>query len=111
MLFVAHPRADEGTNSPRLFTPGETKALGKSKVHQITRAHGSPFIVHGWSSSVSKSRGSRVESKSRESRVKSRESRVKSRESRVKSRECESKKSRAGKCHQKQQSQNTFNTI
>ena len=28
----------EGTNSPRLFTPGETKALGKSKVHQISRA-------------------------------------------------------------------------
>jgi hypothetical protein len=24
----------EGTNSPRLFTPGETKALAKSKVHQ-----------------------------------------------------------------------------
>jgi hypothetical protein len=29
------PRADgAGTNSPRLFTPGETKALAKSKVHQ-----------------------------------------------------------------------------
>ena len=28
----------EGTNSPRLFTPGETKALAKSKVHQISRA-------------------------------------------------------------------------
>jgi hypothetical protein len=27
----------EGTNSPRLFTPGETKALAKSKVHQILR--------------------------------------------------------------------------
>ena len=26
--------ACEGTNSPRLFTPGETKALAKSKVHQ-----------------------------------------------------------------------------
>ena len=25
---------DKGTNSPRLFTPGETKALAKSKVHQ-----------------------------------------------------------------------------
>jgi hypothetical protein len=28
----------EGTNSPRLFTSGETKALAKSKVHQISRA-------------------------------------------------------------------------
>jgi hypothetical protein len=28
----------EGTNSPRLFTPGETKALAKSKVHQWERA-------------------------------------------------------------------------
>jgi hypothetical protein len=28
----------EGTNSPRLFTPGETKALAKSKVHQLSRA-------------------------------------------------------------------------
>jgi hypothetical protein len=28
----------EGTNSPRLFTPGETKALAKSKVHQWARA-------------------------------------------------------------------------
>ena len=28
----------EGTNSPRLFTPGETKTLAKSKVHQISRA-------------------------------------------------------------------------
>jgi hypothetical protein len=28
----------EGTNSPRLFTPGETKALAKSKVHQWSRA-------------------------------------------------------------------------
>jgi hypothetical protein len=28
----------EGTNSPRLFTPGETKALAKSKVHQSSRA-------------------------------------------------------------------------
>ena len=27
----------EGTNSPRLFTPGETKALAKSKVHQLSR--------------------------------------------------------------------------
>jgi hypothetical protein len=28
----------EDTNSPRLFTPGETKALAKSKVHQLSRA-------------------------------------------------------------------------
>jgi hypothetical protein len=28
----------EGTNSPRLFTSGETKALAKSKVHQLSRA-------------------------------------------------------------------------
>ena len=28
----------EGTNSHRLFTPGETKALAKSEVHQISRA-------------------------------------------------------------------------
>jgi hypothetical protein len=28
----------EGTNSPRLFTPGETKALAKSKVRQLSRA-------------------------------------------------------------------------
>ena len=28
----------EGTNSPRIFTPGETKALAESKVHQISRA-------------------------------------------------------------------------
>jgi hypothetical protein len=28
----------EGTNSPRLFTPGETKALAKSKVNQSSRA-------------------------------------------------------------------------
>ena len=28
----------EGTNPPRLFTPGETKALAESKVHQISRA-------------------------------------------------------------------------
>ena len=39
----------EGTNSPRLFTPGETKALGKSKVHQISRAW---VTVRGWSSSL-----------------------------------------------------------
>jgi hypothetical protein len=28
----------EGTNSDRLFTPGERKALAKSKVHQLSRA-------------------------------------------------------------------------
>jgi hypothetical protein len=35
--WVNNPRAEapcEGTNPPRLFTPGETKALAKSKVHQ-----------------------------------------------------------------------------
>ena len=42
----------EGSNSPRLFTPGETKALAKSKVHQLSRA----WVTHdvgvlgGWSS-------------------------------------------------------------
>ena len=40
----------EGTNSPRLFTPGETKALAKSKVHQISRAW--PTNLSGWSSSL-----------------------------------------------------------
>ena len=39
----------EGTNSPRLLTPGETKALGMSKVHQISRAW---ITVRGWSSSL-----------------------------------------------------------
>jgi hypothetical protein len=39
----------EGTNSPRLFTPGETKALAESKVHQISRA----WVTNdGWSSSL-----------------------------------------------------------
>jgi hypothetical protein len=39
----------EGTNSSRLFTPGETKALAKSKVHQLSRA----WVTHnGWSSSL-----------------------------------------------------------
>ena len=48
------PRADgeapcEGTNSPRLFTPGETKVLAKSKVHQLSRA----WVTNdGWSSSL-----------------------------------------------------------
>jgi hypothetical protein len=39
----------EGTNSPRLFTPGETKALAESKVHQISRAW---VNNDGWSSSL-----------------------------------------------------------
>jgi hypothetical protein len=39
----------EGTNSPRLFTPGETKALAKSKVHQISRAW---VTNRGWPSSL-----------------------------------------------------------
>jgi hypothetical protein len=42
----------EGTNSPRLFTPGETKALAKSKVHQISRAWVTVITVRGWSSSL-----------------------------------------------------------
>jgi hypothetical protein len=37
----------EGTNSPRLFTPGEMKALAKSKVHQLSRAW---VTNRGWSS-------------------------------------------------------------
>ena len=50
MVLVCNPRADgAGTNSPRLFTPGETKALAKSKVHQISRAW---VTVRGWSSSL-----------------------------------------------------------
>ena len=34
----------EGTNYARLFTPGERNALAKSKVHQISWSHGSPFM-------------------------------------------------------------------
>jgi hypothetical protein len=48
-VFVPEPTAREGTNSPRLFTPGETKALAESKVHQISRAW---VTNHGWSSSL-----------------------------------------------------------
>ena len=51
-LIIPEPTARkpcEGTNSPRLFTPGETKALAKSKVHQISRAW---VTVRGWSSSL-----------------------------------------------------------
>jgi hypothetical protein len=51
----ASPQADgEGTNSPQLFTPGETKALAKSKVRQSSRA----WVTNGvgelgvWSSSL-----------------------------------------------------------
>jgi hypothetical protein len=29
----------EGTNSPRLFTPGETKALAESKVHPLSSSN------------------------------------------------------------------------
>ena len=37
------------TNSARLFTPGEMKALAESKVHQISRA----WVTNdGWSSSL-----------------------------------------------------------
>jgi hypothetical protein len=39
----------EGTNSPLLSTPGETKALAKSKVHQLSRAS---VTNDGWSSSL-----------------------------------------------------------
>ena len=43
----------EGTNSPRLFTPGETKALAKSKVHQTDRGRDQrTSILSGWSSSL-----------------------------------------------------------
>jgi hypothetical protein len=44
----------EGTNSLRLFTPGETKALAKSKVHQLSRAWvtNDVGVFGGWSSSL-----------------------------------------------------------
>jgi hypothetical protein len=44
-----HEAPCEGTNSTRLFTPGETKALAESKVHQISRAW---VTNRGWSSSL-----------------------------------------------------------
>jgi hypothetical protein len=44
-----HEAPCEGTNSTRLFTPGETKALAESKVHQISRAW---VTSRGWSSSL-----------------------------------------------------------
>ena len=37
-LIVLSPSQGEGTNSARLFIPGERKALAKSKVHQVPRA-------------------------------------------------------------------------
>ena len=53
LLFLSPSRRREapceGTNSPRLFTPGETKALAESKVHQISRAW---VTNRGWSSSL-----------------------------------------------------------
>jgi hypothetical protein len=51
VLFYTCPRADGAKRRarvlipPRLFTPGETKALGKSKVHQISRAHGVCVVI------------------------------------------------------------------
>jgi hypothetical protein len=43
-----------GTNSPRVFTPGETKALAKSKVHQLSWAWvtNDVGVLGGWSSSL-----------------------------------------------------------
>jgi hypothetical protein len=52
--FAIFPETCEGTNSPRLFTPGETKVLAKSKVHQWSWA----WVTNGvgvlgvWSSSL-----------------------------------------------------------
>jgi hypothetical protein len=43
-IVICNPRADGAKRRarvlipPRLFTPGETKALAESKVHQISRA-------------------------------------------------------------------------
>ena len=43
------PELARVTNSAQLFTPGETKALAESKVHQISRA----WVTNdGWSSSL-----------------------------------------------------------
>jgi hypothetical protein len=55
--FIPEPTARSsvrGTNSPRLFTLGETKALAKSKVHQISRAlvTNDVGVLGGWSSSL-----------------------------------------------------------
>jgi hypothetical protein len=44
IIYIYHPRADGAKRRarvlipPRLFTPGETKALAESKVHQLSRA-------------------------------------------------------------------------
>jgi hypothetical protein len=53
-ITKTNPRAGEGTNSPRLFTRGETKTLAKSKVHQWTRAWvtNGVGVLGGWSSSL-----------------------------------------------------------
>jgi hypothetical protein len=57
-IFIPEPTArsavpgvspGEGTNSARLFTPGEREALAKSKVHQWSRAR---VTNRGWSSSL-----------------------------------------------------------
>jgi hypothetical protein len=54
LLFLLSPSRRreapcEGTNSHRLFTPGETKTLAESKVDQISRA----WVTNdGWSSSL-----------------------------------------------------------
>ena len=37
-FVILIPELARVTNSARLFTPGETKALAESKVHQISRA-------------------------------------------------------------------------
>ena len=37
----------EGTNSARPFTPGERNALAKSKVHEISQAHGVWVVING----------------------------------------------------------------
>jgi hypothetical protein len=48
MDYIFNPRADgEGTNSPRLFTPGETKALGSLKFIN-ERGRGSPTVLECW---------------------------------------------------------------
>ena len=49
-IFIPEPTArsavpGEGTNSARLFTPAERNALAKSKVHQISRAHGVWVVI------------------------------------------------------------------
>ena len=46
---VARVSPGEGTNSARLFTPGESETLAKSKAHQLSRGW---VINRGWSSSL-----------------------------------------------------------